>query len=270
MIADCHMHTSFSTDSKACPEEMIERAIALGMKEICITDHYDMDYPRNPRTGEEEFQLDTPAYQAKIRELQERYRDRIQIRFGVELGLQAHLKKQMEEYVRRWPFDFVIGSMHLLNGKDPYDCESFQDMEDREMYRSYFRATSENLRAFHEFQTLGHLDYVVRYGKSKGAEYRCGEYRDEIDEILKLLVEYQIALEVNTGGLKYGLGFPNPHPEIIRRYRELGGEMVTVGSDAHEPRHIGFDFEKAAELLKEAGFQYYTQFTERKPVFVKL
>ena len=102
MIADCHMHTSFSTDSKARPEEMIERAIALGMKEICITDHYDMDYPRNPRTGEKEFQLDTPAYQAKIRELQERYRDRIQIRFGVELGLQAHLKKQMEEYVRRY------------------------------------------------------------------------------------------------------------------------------------------------------------------------
>ena len=112
-IADCHMHSFFSSDSEAPTEEMVKRAVELGLPAICPTDHYDMDYS----TGE--FQLDTPAYAAKIRELQEKYRDKIDIRFGVELGLQLHLKERMEEYVNAWPFDYVIGSMHVIDGKDP-------------------------------------------------------------------------------------------------------------------------------------------------------
>lgn len=112
-IADCHMHSFFSSDSEAPTEEMVKRAVELGLPAICLTDHYDMDYS----TGE--FQLDTPAYAAKIRELQEKYRGRIDIRFGVELGLQLHLKERMEEYVNAWPFDYVIGSMHVIDGKDP-------------------------------------------------------------------------------------------------------------------------------------------------------
>lgn len=112
-IADCHMHSFFSSDSEAPTEEMVKRAVELGLPAICLTDHYDMDYS----TGE--FQLDTPAYAAKIRELQEKYRDKIDIRFGVELGLQLHLKERMEEYVNAWPFDYVIGSMHVIDGKDP-------------------------------------------------------------------------------------------------------------------------------------------------------
>ena len=120
-IADCHMHSFFSSDSEAPTEEMVKRAVELGLPAICLTDHYDMDYS----TGE--FQLDTPAYAAKIRELQEKYHDRIDIRFGVELGLQLHLKERMEEYVNAWPFDYVIGSMHVIDGKDPYYEDAFPD-----------------------------------------------------------------------------------------------------------------------------------------------
>ena len=138
------------------------------------------------------------------------------------------------------------------------------------MYRAYFRATAENLRSFHDFQTLGHLDYATRYGKRKAAGYRCSDYQEELDEILRLLIEYQIALEINTGGLKYVLGYPNPHPDIIRRYRELGGELITIGSDAHEPRHVANSFDSAAELLKTLGFRCYAQFVGRKPVFYSL
>ena len=161
-IADCHMHSFFSSDSEAPTEEMVKRAVELGLPAICLTDHYDMDYS----TGE--FQLDTPAYAAKIRELQEKYRDRIDIRFGVELGLQLHLKERMEEYVNAWPFDYVIGSMHVIDGKDPYYEDAFPDWTAEELYRAYFRATAENIRFFHNFQTLGHLDYVVRYCREKG------------------------------------------------------------------------------------------------------
>ncbi len=270
MIADCHMHTQFSTDSDARPEEMIEQAIRLGMTELCITDHYDMDYPESLETGEREFQLDTAAYEQNIRRLQEQYRGRIKLRFGVELGLQLHLKERMQRYVSQWPFDFVIGSMHLLNGKDPYYKELFQDMTDGELYRAYFKATAENLKNFHQFQSLGHLDYVTRYGKTASMGYDCGCYREELDEILKLLLEYEIALEVNTGGLKYGLGRTNPHRDIIRRYRELGGERITIGSDAHEPRHVAYGFDAAAELLRSLGYRYYTVFEDRRPYWRRL
>ena len=160
-IADCHMHSFFSSDSEAPTEEMVKRAVELGLPAICLTDHYDMDYS----TGE--FQLDTPAYAAKIRELQEKYRDKIDIRFGVELGLQLHLKERMEEYVNAWPFDYVIGSMHVIDGKDPYYEDAFLDWTAEELYRAYFRATAENNPVLPHFQTLGHLDYVVRYCRER-------------------------------------------------------------------------------------------------------
>lgn len=85
----------------------------------------------------------------------------------MELGLQLHLKERMEEYVNAWPFDYVIGSMHVIDGKDPYYEDAFPDWTAEELYRAYFRATAENIRFFHNFQTLGHLDYVVRYCRER-------------------------------------------------------------------------------------------------------
>ena len=263
-IADCHMHSFFSSDSEAPTEEMVKRAVELGLPAICLTDHYDMDYS----TGE--FQLDTPAYAAKIRELQEKYRDKIDIRFGVELGLQLHLKERMEEYVNAWPFDYVIGSMHVIDGKDPYYEDAFLDWTAEELYRAYFRATAENIRFFHNFQTLGHLDYVVRYGKCQARQYSYKKYAQEIDEILKKVIAMGKGIELNTAGWKYGLAFCHPHPEILCRYKELGGEIITVGSDAHKPEHVAYDFQKAADVLKACGFKYYTEFEERKPIFKQL
>ena len=263
-IADCHMHSFFSSDSEAPTEEMVKRAVELGLPAICLTDHYDMDYS----TGE--FQLDTPAYAAKIRELQEKYHDRIDIRFGVELGLQLHLKERMEEYVNAWPFDYVIGSMHVIDGKDPYYEDAFPDWTAEELYRAYFRATAENIRFFHNFQTLGHLDYVVRYCREKGKDYSYRAFADEIDTILKELIQYDIALEINTGGYKAGLGVPNPTPDVIRRYRELGGEKITFGADAHKPEHIAFHFADAAAIAQEAGFRYYVRFKEKKPEYLPI
>ena len=164
MLADCHMHTCFSEDSDSPVEAMIDQAIRLGMKRICITDHYDMDFPKG------EFQLDTEAYRKRIEELRERYRGRLEIGLGVELGLQPHLAGRIQAYVRRYPYDFVIGSVHLLEGKDPYNRQDF-DLSDQELYERYFACTLENIRSTEGFQTLGHLDYVVRYGYSREREY---------------------------------------------------------------------------------------------------
>ena len=124
--------------------------------------------------------------------------------------------------------------------------------------------------SFHNFQTLGHLDYVVRYCREKGKDYSYRAFADEIDTILKELIQYDIALEINTGGYKAGLGVPNPTPDVIKRYRELGGEKITFGADAHKPEHIAFHFADAAAIAQEAGFRYYVRFKEKKPEYLPI
>lgn len=274
--ADMHMHTWFSTDSEACPRDMADEAVRKGLKTICFTDHFDKD---DLEWGEEGI-FDVDAYFVEMQKLQEEYAGKLNIRIGIELGLRTYLKDYYEELTKKYPFDFVIGSVHNVPYKkdaegnilytDPAAEKLFTDRTDKEAYRLMMETTLENVRTSDCFQTLGHLDYVVRYGKSREKEYSYTDYADIIDEILKLLIEKEKGLEVNSAGLKYGLPFAHPHPDALKRYRELGGEIITIGADAHKPEHIAYDFAKAEEILKSCGFKYYTEFFEQKPVFKQL
>jgi HisJ family histidinol phosphate phosphatase len=274
--ADMHMHTWFSTDSEACPCDMADEAVRKGLKTICFTDHFDKD---DLEWGEEGI-FDVDAYFVEMQKLQEEYAGKLNIRIGIELGLRTYLKDYYEELTKKYPFDFVIGSVHNVPYKkdaegnilytDPAAEKLFTDRTDKEAYRLMMETTLENVRTSDCFQTLGHLDYVVRYGKSREKEYSYTDYADIIDEILKLLIEKEKGLEVNSAGLKYGLPFAHPHPDVLKRYRELGGEIITIGADAHKPEHIAYDFAKAEEILKSCGFKYYTEFKERKPIFLTL
>ena len=274
--ADMHMHTWFSTDSEACPCDMADEAVRKGLKTICFTDHFDKD---DLEWGEEGI-FDVDAYFVEMQKLQEEYAGKLNIRIGIELGLRTYLEDYYEELTKKYPFDFVIGSVHNVPYKkdaegnilytDPAAEKLFTDCTDKEAYRLMMETTLENVRTSDCFQTLGHLDYVVRYGKSREKEYSYTDYADIIDEILKLLIEKEKGLEVNSAGLKYGLPFAHPHPDVLKRYRELGGEIITIGADAHKPEHIAYDFAKAEEILKSCGFKYYTEFFEQKPVFKQL
>lgn len=274
--ADMHMHTWFSTDSEACPCDMADEAVRKGLKTICFTDHFDKD---DLEWGEEGI-FDMDAYFVEMQKLQEEYAGKLNIRIGIELGLRTYLKDYYEELTKKYPFDFVIGSVHNVPYKkdaegnilytDPAAEKLFTDRTDKEAYRLMMETTLENVRTSDCFQTLGHLDYVVRYGKSREKEYSYTDYADIIDEILKLLIEKEKGLEVNSAGLKYGLPFAHPHPDVLKRYHELGGEIITIGADAHKPEHIAYDFAKAEEILKSCGFKYYTEFFEQKPVFKQL
>lgn len=274
--ADMHMHTWFSTDSEACPRDMADEAVRKGLKTICFTDHFDKD---DLEWGEEGI-FDVDAYFVEMQKLQEEYAGKLNIRIGIELGLRTYLKDYYEELTKKYPFDFVIGSVHNVPYKkdaegnilytDPAAEKLFTDRTDKEAYRLMMETTLENVRTSDCFQTLGHLDYVVRYGKSREKEYSYTDYADIIDEILKLLIEKEKGLEVNSAGLKYGLPFAHPHPDVLKRYRELGGEIITIGADAHKPEHIAYDFAKAEEILKFCGFKYYTEFFKQKPVFKQL
>lgn len=274
--ADMHMHTWFSTDSEACPRDMADEAVRKGLKTICFTDHFDKD---DLEWGEEGI-FDVDAYFVEMQKLQEEYAGKLNIRIGIELGLRTYLKDYYEELTKKYPFDFVIGSVHNVPYKkdaegnilytDPAAEKLFTDRTDKKAYRLMMETTLENVRTSDCFQTLGHLDYVVRYGKSREKEYSYTDYADIIDEILKLLIEKEKGLEVNSAGLKYGLPFAHPHPDVLKRYRELGGEIITIGADAHKPEHIAYDFARAEEILKSCGFKYYTEFFEQKPVFKQL
>ena len=274
--ADMHMHTWFSTASEACPRDMADEAVRKGLKTICFTDHFDKD---DLEWGEEGI-FDVDAYFVEMQKLQEEYAGKLNIRIGIELGLRTYLKDYYEELTKKYPFDFVIGSVHNVPYKkdaegnilytDPAAEKLFTDRTDKKAYRLMMETTLENVRTSECFQTLGHLDYVVRYGKSREKEYSYTDYADIIDEILKLLIEKEKGLEVNSAGLKYGLPFAHPHPDVLKRYRELGGEIITIGADAHKPEHIAYDFAKAEEILKSCGFKYYTEFFEQKPVFKQL
>lgn len=266
MLWDSHMHTNFSGDSDALPEAMIEQAIQQKLPGICITDHLDYDYPDDPDL----FLIDLKTYEKKICSLIEQYKDRIQIHFGIELGLQPHLSKKLQAVTTSLPFDYVIGSSHVVHGTDPYYPSYYEGRTEKEAYNEYFSSILENLEAFSDFDAYGHIDYVVRYGPDKNKHYSYAAYAEVLDEILKTLIRMDKALEVNTAGFKYGLGHPNPCEEIISRYHELGGRLLTIGADGHAPEQIAWDFDKIPNLLKSCGFDSYTVYKKRKPVFLPL
>lgn len=266
MKSDQHMHTHFSNDSDAAPEEMIIGAIEKGLDTICFTDHFDKD---DTEWGPEGI-FDPQEYFKTLLPLAGTYRDRIEVRIGVELGLRPYLGDYYRTFTAAWPFDFVIGSVHSVQNTDPAAGKLFQTNTDEEAYRLTFQETLQDIRNFRDFDVLGHMDYAVRYGKTREKEYSYEKFSEEIDAILRFLIENGKGLEVNTAGLKYGLGFPHPHPQVLKRYRRLGGEIITVGADGHRPEHIAYDFHEAEDILTSCGFRYYTEFRERKPIFKRL
>lgn len=269
ILCDQHLHTAFSSDSKAAPELMIEKAISLGLKCICITDHMDLDFPENEDGYT--FQFDTQEYFKKMRLLKEQYQSKIDLHIGVELGIMPTIHDLLEDFMREEDdgFDFVIASTHLVDRIDPYYPEYFDTHGYQRGIEKYFESILEDLEVFHQFDVYGHLDYVVRYAKEKDKNYNPIDFKEYIDAILKKIISLGKAIEVNTAGLKAGLSNPHPHPEILKRYLELGGEYITIGSDAHMPCHIGYEFKRVEELLRSIGFRYYACFEQRKPQMLK-
>lgn len=266
MFWDQHMHCNFSGDSDALPEDMIKAGIAHGLSGICFTDHLDYDYPEEPNI----FLLDFDNYFKVLSDLREKYADKISVNIGIELGLQPQAVGQNLAVAEKYPFDFIIGSSHVVNHMDPYYPEFFAGRDEDEAYMEYFESVLESINSCADFDVYGHIDYVVRYGPNKNAFYTYEKFKDIIDEILTQLISKGKGIEVNTGGFKYGLGHPNPTEDIIRRYRELGGEIITMGADAHVPEYVAYEFDKTAQIIKNCGFKYYTVFKNRKAEFIPL
>lgn len=270
ITADYHLHSSFSGDSDTPMEKMILRGIELGLTQMCFTEHNDFDYPVTASEPEGFFELNPDAYLYDLLCLKEKYAGRIRILFGVELGLQPHLARKNAAFAKAHDYDFIIASSHLCGGRDPFYPSFYEGRTQEEAYREYFTSILDNLRVYSNFDVYGHLDYVVRYGPKKDEGYSYEAYRDIFDAILTRLIDMEKGIEINTKQLAKGLREANPCAGVLRRYRELGGEIVTVGSDAHKPEQIAACFDRAADILKDCGFRYYATFEKRSPSFHKL
>lgn len=266
ITSDCHMHTCFSADSDTKPEEMVEGALKKGLSTICFTDHYDKDLYVHGK----EMIFNAEEYWTYMTALKEQYKNRIEIRIGMEFGMEPCLGAKCKALAEQYPYDFIIGSTHSVDFKDPAFPDFFAECSGREKCIKMFEQTVKNLQSIEDFDVLGHIDYIVRYTDLKNGGYSYQAFGDYIDAILKEVISRGKGIELNTSGFKYGLGFCHPHPDVIRRYRELGGEIITVGADGHRPEHIAYDFEKVSDILTACGFRYYTEFKDRKPIFRQL
>lgn len=269
--ADYHMHSHNSGDSTAPMGDMVRSAIEKGLKEICFTEHLDLDYPDFPDLPPEKFDLNIPAYKNELLKYKERYKDKITVKFGIEVGMQPQVTDENMKIVGENDFDFVIASVHLVDKRDPFYADFWSQGSVEDTFRRYFEITSENIKLFTDFDVLGHLDYIARYVPEGDTTYSYERFKDQIDEILSYLARNGKGLDFNSKVLSRGDNLlPNPCPAALKRFKELGGEIITFGSDAHRPETIGCEFEKMRQIALECGFTHYYTFDHRVPTAHKL
>lgn len=271
ILADQHMHSSFSADSKSPLKDMIEGALKKGLVHVNITEHNDFNFPSNPWYPDHAWDLNVDSYLYDLLCLREEYQEKINIGFGIEIGMQESCLKENYAISNSQPFDFIIGSIHIVNGVDTYDPKYYEGKTTKQAIDEYFENMLRNIKQFKNFDVLGHLDYVTRTLPEGEDAYNPMDYKNFIDEVLTFLIENGKGLEINTSAVwKKGNKNANPHLDILKMYKEKGGEIITVGSDAHEPTVIAGAFDFAEQLLKDAGFEYYSVFTHRLPMQMKL
>jgi len=261
ITTDYHIHTSFSSDSDAPMEKMVLSAIEKGLKEIAFTDHVDFD--------DRYALIDYNQYIITFNKLKEKYSDKIKLIYGVEVGLGENVTEKVNNFTKQFPFDFIIGSSHAVKGYDLYldQKEFFGDKTKKEAYTIYFEETLKNVNITDDFCVYGHIDFVNRYGLYDDNSLSYLDYSDYIDEILKSIIEKGKGIEINTSGYRYNLNQTHPSFDFIKRYKQLGGEVITVGSDAHYTKDIAANFDVAYDMLDKAGFKYITLYKNLKPIF---
>ncbi len=264
-MKDCHVHTNISHDGISSIEEYLKYASTIGVDEITFTEHYD-DY-----TGLETKlkTLDVLDYYNKY--LSHKNDDLLKTNFGIEIGLQPDLVSKIESMAIQYPFDFIIGSSHITCKKDmAMDKSFFEGYSRKEAYLRYFKEVLQNIKLYNQFDVYGHLDYVVRYGGYDSKKIEYSEFKEVLDEILINLIKKDKGIEINTSGIRYGLGSPHPNIDVIKRYKELGGKIITMGSDAHKIQDLAKNFDEAFDILEDVGYEEIAIYHNRTPDFVKI
>lgn len=283
MRTDYHVHTEFSDDSNYPMEQVIKDAITKGFDELCFTDHVDYgikkdwDEPgemiyRKGGAGEPDqmpvANVDYPVYYKTFQKMKELYQDKISLKFGLEFGMQAHTVEKYEKLFSRYPFDFIILSVHEIEDKEFWD-QGFQNgMTQQEYNERYYEEILYLVQNYHNYSVLGHMDLITRYDKA--GVYPFEKLKPILTKILKTVIADEKGIEVNTSSHRYGLKDLTPSRDILKLYKKLGGKIITIGSDSHKPGYLGAFVDETKEELRSLGFEYICTFDKMKPVYHKL
>lgn len=259
--ADYHVHTSFSDDSECPMQDMIERAITLGLHEIAFTEHVDYGVKTD-------LNCDYEGYFQTLDEMKQRYSDVITIKNGIEFGVQLHTIDRFQKDFASYPFDFIILSNHQIEDKEFWNYAYQEGKTQEEFQTAYYKAIYNVIKRYKNYSVLGHLDMIKRYDK-------YGDFPDEkimkyVQPILEMAINDGKGIEVNTSSFKYGLRDLMPSRAILKLYRELGGKILTIGSDTHETHHLADHIVEVRTELQSLGFKRFCTFEKMKPVFHEL
>lgn len=276
MFADYHVHTEFSDDSVYPLEAVVNDAIGRHLDEICITDHVDYGIKEDwdsgkeihYRHGEPLANVNYPRYVKEIQRMQKVYDGEITIKMGLEFGVQTHTIPQFEALFRRYPFDFILLSIHQVEDKEFWTQDFQQGRTQQEYNERYYEEMLRVVQKYKNYSVLGHMDLIKRYDQA--GFYPLEKVKSIIAEILTIVIADGKGIEVNTSSHRYGLADSMPSAELLRLYRDLGGSILTIGSDSHAPAHLGTYIQEAKEQLKELGFAYFCTYERMQPVFHRL
>lgn len=266
--ADYHLHSSHSMDCKMSMDTLCQAAIAAGLNEICLTDHTDLGHPDSTT----DIPPTIPEWLAEIELMREKYPELV-IRAGLEIGDNPQCRDRIKEWHFSIPLDFRLLSLHLVDNEDPYFANFYDDKTQEHIYRRYVESKLESISNWtpDSYDSVAHLGYCAKFAPYP-LEIRPLRYHhapDAFDALFEILAENDKALEINTSGHKT-MGECIPDRELLTRFHELGGQFVTIGSDAHLPEYVGSWNDLARALAKECGFRYMLTFDQRKPIPVLL
>lgn len=279
-LIDCHTHTQFSVDSDADINEMIEKACRLGLAAYAVTDHCECNrwysaehYPDEDTYRYYDFGTDFENSVSAVTSLKEKYDGKLNLICGVEMGQATHDFDIAEKIVADRRVDFVIGSMHQLPKTEDFAFIGYDKMSHQDIYslaERYFLEINK-LCKWGKFDILGHLTYILRYiNGTAGIDLDISPFDEMIAESFKVLIEKGKGIEINTSGLRQKYGDVFPSLKYVKMFRELGGEILSVGSDAHCADDLGKGIREGIEIALEAGFDKLCYFKERKPFFIKI
>ena len=254
MLFDTHMHADYSCDAHMSIAEAVATARKLGIG-MTLTEHWDRFYPTNP----DKFLFDIDDYFTKDR----KYRSE-SILLGIEVGMQPEAAAEDAKMIKAHPFDEVIGSIHCVLGRDIYEPTAYDGWSKDKAIRNYLEDTIKCLNLYTDFDTLGHIDYICRYMPYEDKNLYYKDYADMWDEVFKKLIAGNKAIEINSRRLMDKTVIP-PLLVLYKRFKELGGKYMTLGSDAHYTEHIGRELQTAAQIARDSGLTI-VHFKERNLV----
>ncbi|WP_238882521.1 histidinol-phosphatase HisJ family protein [Clostridium sp. YIM B02551] len=276
MICDYHVHSNFSDDSEYIMEKVIIDAIKMGIGEICFTDHVDygikVDWEQSDKIKYDGntsiHNVNYPLYFKEIERLQNKYCSDIKIKKGLEFGIQMHTIPCFQKIFNLYPMDFVILSIHQINDKEFWTNEFQKGKTEKEYYDEYYQAMYDIIQNYHNYSVIGHIDLIRRYDNKDDFPFKNN--KEIITQILKYIIKDGKGIEINTSSHRYKLDDLTPSHEILKIYKELGGKIITIGSDSHVHEDLGAYIKETRLELKKLGFKYYCTFKDMKPIYHEL